>query len=460
MASLSVRTKRILVISLVALATVASGVTSYVVGHRYDERREARAMRSLGLGVLPTPLWTLDTARVATGPGEVLLSVASPGVDANGYGVLVDAAENLIAAAGRRRAFNEIADITLVGIDRADGHPIWRRPVGPVANCTDDPVTESIACWSPTRVTIVDTATGDVRGSATTDFTVASVTVSGDATYVSGTRGTGPAASVVLATGTVRTPVASTRTIADATPGASISDVVPDRNVVIVRATAGQDIGFASAVYSLDTGVRRFAADGIVTAIGDTLFRSETYPQGIERLLDDTGAPVVTQRLSLPDGSFQPQVTATAFAPVVMGNGVFDPRTGALLWRDPVLDWGKQDGGISPAVVGSTLIAASLDGNLIGLDTRTGRRMWTTPLPVAFYVRSGITDGRFFVFGDTTGMHSIDAVNGRIVWSVASRSPSPGAISLTSVSGSGGDIVRAEGNSISVWRARQGPDPT
>ncbi|MGU3293458.1 outer membrane protein assembly factor BamB family protein [Williamsia sp. M5A3_1d] len=458
MPTLSVRTTRILVITMVTLATIASGVASYVVGRHYDERREADALRSLGLGVRPTPLWTLDATRVATRPGDVLLSVPNPGTDTNGYGLLVDAAENLIAAVGRPRAFNEIADVTLVGIDRADGTPIWRRSVGPVANCTDGPIADAIACWSPTRVIVVDTATGRVRGAATPDFTIAGVEVAGRSTYVSGTRGTGSTTSVVLATGTVESPTATTRSVADAGLGASISDVVPERNVFIVGAPAQGDIGSRSAVYSLDTASRRFASDGAVTAIGDLLFRSETYPQGIERLLDDTGAAVVTQRLSLPGGSFPPQVTSTPFAPVVMGNGVFDPRTGALLWRDPVLDWGRPDGGVTPAIVGSTLIAASLDGRLIGMDTRTGRRMWTTPSAGAFYVRSGVTDGRLFVFGDDTGMHSIDAVTGRIVWSVVSRSPSPGVIALTAVSGSGRDIVRAEGNSISVWRARKGED--
>ncbi|MGJ0117763.1 PQQ-binding-like beta-propeller repeat protein [Williamsia sp. MIQD14] len=456
MPTLSVRTTRIVVVSLVALATIASGVASYVVGRHYDERREADAVRSLGLGVRPTPLWTLDVQRVATGPGDTLLSVATPDTNTSGYGFLVDAADNLIAAVGRPRAYTEVADVTLVGIGRTDGAPIWRRPVGPITSCTGGPLAGSIACWSPTRVIVVDTATGRVRGQADPDFTVSGVTVAGDATYVSGTRGTGPAASVVLATGTVGAPTASVRTITDAGPGASISDVAPDRRVFIVRAAADGDIGFASAVYSLDTGTRRFAADGIVTTIGDTLFRAETYPQGIERLLTDDGTQVATQRLSLPDGSFRPQVTATPFAPIVMGNGVFDPRSGALLWRDPVLDWGKADGGIAPAVVGPTLIAASLDGNLIGFDARSGRRIWTTPWPAAFVVRSGISDGRFFVFGDASGMHSLDAVTGRIVWSVVSRSPSAGTLALTAVSGSGGDIVRAEGDSLSVWRARKG----
>lgn len=458
MPSLSVNSKRGLVIALVAVAAIASAAITWKVGHDYDQRREADQMRSLGFGVRPTPLWTLDVTRLTSNPGEVLLPVSTPDTSTNGSGMLLDSSGDLIAAVGQPRQFNTVADVTLVGVDRGDGAPTWKRAVGPVTNCTTGQVGKSIACWSPTRVIIVDTATGRVQGEATPDFTVSGVEVAGDATYVSGTRETGPSPAVVLATGTVDAPTATVRTITDAGPGASISDVVPDRNAFIVRAAAEENIGFASAVYSLDTGVRRFAAEGIVTSIGDTLFRSETYPQGIERLLDDNGSVVRTQPLSLPDGSFRPQVLGAPYVPVVMGDGVFDPTTGALLWRDQVLDWGKSTGGITPAVVGDNLIAASLDANLIGMDARTGRRVWTTPLAGAFAVRTGITDGRYFVFGDIAGMYSVDTVTGRIVWSV--DSPGDGVDGYTSVSAAGGDIVRSTKDSVSVWRARTGPDPT
>ncbi|GAA1460975.1 PQQ-binding-like beta-propeller repeat protein [Williamsia maris] len=446
-----------MVVGLVALLAIAAGATTFVLGRNHDDRSRSDRERSLGFGVRPTPLWTLDLARLTSSPGEVLLPVSTPDTSTNGSGMLLDSSGDLIAAVGPPREFNIVADVTLVGIDRSDGSPTWKRPVGPVKNCTATRIGKSIACWSPTRVIVVDTMTGRVHGEAAPDFTVSGVEVAGDATYVSGTRESGPSTALVLATGILAAPTATVRTITDAGPGESITDVVPDRKVFIARATADQNIGFASAVYSLDTGVRRFAADGIVTSISDTLFRSETYPQGIERLLDDNGSVVRSQDLSLPGGSAQPQVLGAPFVPIVMGDGVFDPITGALLWRDQVLDWGKSTGGIAPAVVGDNLIAASLDGNLIGMDARTGRRAWTTPLPGAFYVRTGITDGRYFVFGDIAGMNSVDTVTGRIVWSV--DSPGDGVDGYTSVSAAGGDIVRSTKDSVSVWRARKGPDP-
>lgn len=458
MPSLSVNSKRGLVIVLVAAAAIASAAITWKVGHDYDQRREADQMRSLGFGVRPTPLWTLDLKRLTSNPGEVLLPVSTPDTSTNGSGMLLDSSGDLIAAMGQPRQFNTVADVTLVGIDRGNGAPTWKRPVGPVKNCTAGRVGKSIACWSPTRVIIVDTTTGRVQGEVSPDFTVSGVEVVGGTTYSSGTRGTGPTASVVMTVGTVDAPISpKTTTIAAAGLGASVTQVVADRDVFIVQASAEPDIMFRSSAYSLDSGARKFVSDGMVRPIGDDLFRSETYPQGFERLLADDGSVVRSQDLSLPGGSLQPQVLGAPFVPIVMGDGVFDPTTGALLWRDEVLDWGRSTGGIAPAVVGDNLIAASLDGNLIGMDARTGRRVWTTPLPGAFYARTGITDGRYFVFGDIAGMHSVDTVTGRIVWSV--DSPGDGVDGYTSVSDARGDIVRSTKDSVSVWRARKGPDP-
>jgi hypothetical protein len=44
--------------------------------------------------------------------------------------------------------------------------------------------------------------------------------------------------------------------------------------------------------------------------------------------------------------------------------------------------------------------------------------LWQTPWQDAYWVRSGATDGDHFVFSDYTGMHSIRARDGKMMWSV------------------------------------------
>ncbi|WP_446916871.1 outer membrane protein assembly factor BamB family protein, partial [Klebsiella pneumoniae] len=76
--------------------------------------------------------------------------------------------------------------------------------------------------------------------------------------------------------------------------------------------------------------------------------------------------------------------------PAILGDGAFDPQTGALLWRDPSLDWGTAVGGIATAVVGGVVVAGSAaEGVLIGLDARSGERIWTTAWRDTFSVRTG-----------------------------------------------------------------------
>ncbi|MBJ7291513.1 PQQ-binding-like beta-propeller repeat protein [Williamsia sp.] len=458
MPSLSVNSKRGLVIVLVAMTAIASAAITWKVGHDYDRRREADRMRSLGFGVRPTPLWTLDVKRLTDQPGEVLRTI--PSLDnGNGYGTLVDSSTHLIAALGQPRTYGGAditSDVTLVGLDRTQGSTVWKRPLGPVRQCSEGPVTDAIACWSDRRVIIVDTATGRVRSETTPGFDVSGVSIIDGTTFINGSRGQGPSTTVVIQAGTADKPMSSfTRLVPNAGTSASVTELVPSRNLFIVGGLG--DPYSMSTVYALDTGTRRFAVNGSLRPIGVDLFRAESLDRYTEQLMDDNGTTLQNQRLSLAGGSFQPQVLATPFAPVVMGDGVFDPTSGALLWRDPVLDWGRPVGGVTPAIVGDVLVAGSLDGNLIGIDTRTGRRVWTTPWRNSFTARIGITDGRYLVFGDLSGMHSLDTVTGRIVWSV--ESPGTDVDRYTYVSGARGDIVRSAKDSISVWRARTGPDP-
>jgi outer membrane protein assembly factor BamB len=432
---------------------------TYVVGDRYDERRAEEQMRSLGLGVQPSVLWTLDTRAVASEPGQVLLSLPQLYPGPLG-GKLVDTPTHLVAAVGRSPDTGGgivPTEVTLVGVDRTTGRPSWRRPVGVAAACATDSPAVTIACWAPDHLVVVDTSTGRVRGEARPDFAVAGARIVGGSVYMFGTRGNGPSALPVLASGTVDAPVSrSVRSIPGAGVGAQVVEVDPRRNAVITAATTDSGVDVRSTVFTLDSLARRWTFDGNVETIGADLFRAESLTRRTEALVDGDGRTVVTQRLSLAGGSLSPRVLDAPFVPVVMGDGAFDPRTGALLWRDPSLDWGTGVGGRATAVVGNVVVAGSAaEGVLIGLDARTGRRNWTTPWRDTFSLRTGTTDGRFFVFGDSGGMASVDTVTGRIRWVV----DSPGTDveqRFTNVSGSAGDIVRETRDSVSVWRARRG----
>ena len=461
--------RRWLLIALIALAGVASGTTSYFVGEWYDDRRgveqapspepsRAEPGPSLGLGVRPTVLWTLDTQALASEPGQVLLSLPQLASGTVG-GKVVDTPTHLVVAVGRSPyATGGLVptEVTLVGIDRVTGRPAWRRPVGVASDCAVASPARTIACWAPDRLIVVDTKTGRIRGEARPDFAVAGARILGGSVYIFGTRGKGPSAQVMLGEGTVDAPLStSVRPILGADVGATVAEVDPFRNAVITAAPVDGGADTRSTVFTLDTLVRKWSYDGNVGTIGTDLFRGESLTGRTEQLLAGDGTPVATQRLSLAGGSFQPRVTAAPLVPVVMGDGAFDPRTGALLWRDPSLDWGIGVGGTANAVVGNTVVAGSAaEGVLIGLDVRTGRRIWTTPWRDTFSIRSGMTDGRHFVFGDSGGMASVDTSDGEIKWVV----DVPGTLEqrLTAVSASGGDIVRETQESVSVWRARKG----
>jgi len=111
-----------MIVVLVALLAIAAGATTYVLGRNHDDRARDDRERSLGFGVRPTPLWTLDTARVVDAPGEVLRSFPTLDSGLNGSGVLVDSSTHLIAAVGRPREYGGAditEDVTVVGIDRA-----------------------------------------------------------------------------------------------------------------------------------------------------------------------------------------------------------------------------------------------------------------------------------------------------------------------------------------------------
>ncbi|MBE7163513.1 MAG: PQQ-binding-like beta-propeller repeat protein [Williamsia herbipolensis] len=282
------------------------------------------------------------------------------------------------------------------------------------------------------------------------------VRVVGGRVFFYGRQGDGPSAKVVLDEGAIDTPLKrSARPILAADLGASVTQVDPYRNAVITSAPVNGGTDTRSTVFTLDTLVRKWTYDGTVRTIGTDLFRGENLTERTEQLLAGDGTPVATQRLSLAGGSFEPRVTAAPLVPVVMGDGAFDPRTGALLWRDPSVDWGTRVGGSATAVVGNVVLAGSYaEGVLIGIDARTGRRIWSTPWRDTFSIRSGMTDGRHFVFGDSGGMASVDASTGQIRWVV----DAPGTLEqrMTAVSSSGGDIVRETTNSVSVWRARKG----
>ncbi|MBE7163514.1 MAG: hypothetical protein INR72_19920 [Williamsia herbipolensis] len=106
---MSVR-RRWLLITLIALAGVASGTTSYVVGEWYDGRRGAEVASppnprpepgpSLGLGVRPSVLWTLDRRALAPAPGQELLTIPGLGSGTVG-GKAVDTPTHLVVAVGR-----------------------------------------------------------------------------------------------------------------------------------------------------------------------------------------------------------------------------------------------------------------------------------------------------------------------------------------------------------------------
>ncbi|WP_338886286.1 PQQ-binding-like beta-propeller repeat protein [Rhodococcus sovatensis] len=388
----------------------------------------------------PTPAWRLDPA--ARGTVTHARGFALPMIPG-------DAAPMLVGLADGDYTQNPIG-LRVLALDPSSGERLWLRDIGPVRQCAEEIDDTVLACYGDHRVVYLDITDGRILGDIATDFYVYHVRAAAGVGYVS-------ARSEDMLLSTIHR---GTLTDLDAhwhasfpspVPGQPASPAAfPDRGIVDVYSSGTHQI------IDIDSGEPRFTFAGEnPLPLGNELYANVTRnPDGSLRevILDGMGqirteVPVATFGLS-------PQPWANIGEedlPLFLGDGAYDPNSGAELWRNPATL--ENNGGANSAVlavVGRTVIVRSSETRTFsGIDLESGRTTWTTPWPDAYWARAGTTDGEHYVFGDYTGMHAIRASDGTMMWSVPwPAGADPREMSVAKVAGV---LTVSDRNGSTVW---------
>ncbi|MGB6072642.1 MAG: PQQ-binding-like beta-propeller repeat protein, partial [Rhodococcus sp. (in: high G+C Gram-positive bacteria)] len=418
-------------LSALVLAMVVGAVFVAVrVATNERETVDARQSESVVESSLDSPpelAWTADVRALSDNEGDVLLSMPSLLDQYYGYSGLLDAGTVLIAATGYPlpavdlSSGAEVGAVTLVGVDPDDGAPLWQTPIGRVSQCAPELESVLLACWGDRRVVSIDTSDGALVADVGTDFDVNGARIVDQTVFVSGNLDGTP----VLTKGTPAAVESDFRRTFERSGDFSSVYVTPDRKSVMLTSRGDGTPQYIYTIFDLDSGAEVFAYEGdSVRSVGNGLWLSSVGSES---------GTVGTQNLLAADGSTiraipRPSYGASMYPsnprnppPMFLGDGAYDPDTGDELWRNPAVVQSEFSGTQSAlvAVVDRVVIVTDPEAKtLTGLDIDDGAERWVTPWEDAYWVRSGLTDGKNFVFGDYQGTHSIDARTGEIGWSI------------------------------------------
>lgn len=450
-------------LSALVLALVVGAVFIAVrVATNKPETVDARQSKSVVESSLDSPpelAWTADVRALSDNEGDVMLSMPSLLDKYYGYGGLLDAGTVLIAATGYPLPAAdpsnsaEVGAVTLVGVDPDDGARLWQTPIGRVSQCSPEPESVTIACWGERRVVFIDTSDGALISDVGTDFDVNGARIVDQTVFVSGNLDGTP----VLTKGTPTAVESDFRRTFERSGDFSSVYVTPDRKSVMLTSRGDGTPQYIYTIFDLDSGAEIFTYEGdSVRSVGNGLWLSsigsESGTVGTQNLLAADGSTIRAIPRPSYGASMYPSAS-TDRLPMFLGDGAYDPDTGDELWRNPAMVRSEFSGAQSAlvAVVGLTVIVADPEAKtLTGLDIESGRDRWTTPWEDAYWVRNGLTDGEYFVFGDYQGAHSIDATTGEIGWSI----PQPEGVDPRSmvVASAAGHMTRSWGDQFTVYR--------
>lgn len=424
---------KLVVLGIALIAALGTIITNLLVNRSSTQPSwHGQHEMNMSLREPPEPAWTLDVTRLTDNPGDVLLAMPQTLGSYYGYGGLFDAGDLLIAAtayplpATEGQSGRPVGAVTLVGIDPVNGSAKWRTRVGNVGQCGQETGQPIIACWENRRITFVDLASGALLSEIGTDFDLNGAQVDGDTVYVSGSVSDGGPAKSVLTSGTVTDITANFRRTFDVRGAQGTAYARPETGTMITYERGHpNEPPYIYTVYDLRTGDRRFAFEGdSLQEVGEGLYLASTGGRsgtvGTQNLLAGDGSVIRAVPVPVYVPQDPPGKPSTS-APLFLGDGAYDPKTGAELWRNSALvnEGSAQRSSTLSAVVGRTVVVSSADARTItGLDLESGRQLWQTPWQDAYWIRGGATDGKYFVFSDYTGTHSIRASDGKIMWSM------------------------------------------
>jgi hypothetical protein len=414
----------------------------------------------------PQQAWELDVRALTDNPGDVLLSMPSTLDSYYGYGNTYQVGDVLVAATAyplpktdESSSSQGVGAVTLVGVNPDDGSPLWKTRIGGViGQCSQQNESTIIACWGDRRMIFVDTATGTLMSDLGTDFDLNGATIAGDTVYTSGERMDGTVRTRILASGTTTNLTANfVRTFEPSEKFGAVYTVPHTDTVIAMEQGDGGDPQYRYRIYDLQSGAERFRFEGdSLVPTGNGLFLTSVGGRsgyaGTQNLLASDGSTIRAIPIPSYSSSSYPSKPSTA-VPMFLGDGAYDPESGDELWRSSqiVNTATAGTGSTIAAVVGKTILVTSPETRTIsGLDVESGRQLWQTPWQDAYWVRSGATDGDHFVFSDYTGMHSIRARDGKMMWSV----PLPPEVDPRGVvvSNAGKNVSFSWQNHFTVWR--------
>ncbi|MDJ0392241.1 hypothetical protein QMK17_02705 [Rhodococcus sp. G-MC3] len=311
--------------SVVALAFLAVGCSS---SPPPDPPVDAR----FGTGdfaLAPMPAWSLDAAALGTVTHGLQFSLPSiPGDDAP-----------MLVGLGDGDYSKNPRGLRVMALDPNSGERLWLRDIGPIRQCAEEIDDHVLACYGDHRVVYIDVADGRILGDISTDFYVYHVRAANGVGYVSG-RSEDMLVSDVYSGSFTELDTHWHKTFDSPTPGQPASPaVLPDRDIVDVY-SAG-----AHLIADIFTGDPRFRFAGEnPLPLGNDLYVNVTRsPEGslTEEVLDGTGKTLTV--VAVPTSGLSPVPWPNLGdddLPKFLGDGAYDPRTGAELWRNP--DTGDQ----------------------------------------------------------------------------------------------------------------------
>ncbi|WP_238420119.1 PQQ-binding-like beta-propeller repeat protein [Gordonia sp. 'Campus'] len=395
--------------------------------------------------------------------GEALLALPNTLDAYHGYVSVLDAPTVIVGALGRLSSENDndvdegrrVESVRLVGLNRVDGSVQWERPIGRVRECTDRVESGVIACWNDERVLFVDTADGRLLSEISPEMANVDVVMAGDRAYVTGVESQGSRHNLVVSAGPPSAPGSTfRRSVPVAGPLSGIADILFSGEGVVVT-NIGNAGMFRFTVRDFYTGRARFSLDSNqLLVVGDGLFlNSPVMVDGGSRqqILDGQGTLVSAAAVPAYTHSGMAEATDEQ-PPVLMADGAYDPQSGRLLWRNPLLLRRDNTGAVQALAGRTVIVAAQESGELIGFNSATGEQRWRTPWRDAYWVYGGMTDGRHYIFTDYGGIHALRITDGEVVWS--RPLPEGADPRQTAIVNAGGNILITANATISMWRGQ------
>ncbi|MDJ0359834.1 PQQ-binding-like beta-propeller repeat protein [Rhodococcus sp. H29-C3] len=441
---------------------VVVGIVFITVRVALDETASAggppeRSAIDTSLAERPEQAIHLDPHVLSDNGSDVLLAMPYKLDMYYGYGGVLGGNDVVVAATGYPLPTADLGSgtgvgpVTLVGVDTADGSPLWKTIVGRVSACSDTVESVVIACWSDRRIVFVDTSDGTLLSDIGTEFDVMNVRFVDDNVYVVGNSDRSP----ILTRGTATDISADYLRTFPASDDLAYVAPLPEFGIAMTTYRGSGGAQYTSTVHDLDTDAERFVYEGdSLQALSKDLFVSTVGIQsgsaGTQNLLDGHGELI--RAIPIPSavvGGY-PSLPSTP-VPAFAGDGAYDAVTGAELWRNPLMVEGtfaKESAVV--AVVGRTVVVADPEGRtIVGLDVDTGEQRWLTPWQDAYWVRGGLTDGEYFVFGDYTGTHALRVRDGAIMWSL----PLPDGADprVVQVGPGGGHVLVSSATQFTIW---------